>query len=239
MVKLSQKIYENTKERTGLKVTPVNWQDYLLRNAVSQRYYLSVSGRPKTLSYNFSVGYNRKDGVVQQTGAEQYTLRLNVNKTLFKNFTIGTKTNLAYIYSRMTQGMSATSLDAGTSMMRSMLVSRPYMALNPDTELEVRYDKETGNIVIPFGWTVYSYDVFLYITLVSITKFSYASLEVDGIPSEDYTSISLDLPTVDGWNYIGFGLWTYNDSGSKVALGSRSRPTMFPMGPISFKKQSL
>ena len=111
--------------------------------------------------------------------------------------------------------------------------------LYPDTELEVRYDKETGNIVIPFGWTVYSYDVFLYITLVSSTKFSYASLEVDGIPSEDFTSITLDLPTVDGWNYIGFGLWTYNDSGSKVALGSRSRPTMFPMGPIVFKKQSL
>ena len=111
--------------------------------------------------------------------------------------------------------------------------------LYPDTELEVRYDKETGNIVIPFGWTVYSYDVFLYITLVSNTQFSYASLEVDGIPSEDFTSISLDLPTVDGWNYVGFGLWTYSDSGSKVALGSRSRPTMFPMGPIVFKKQSL
>lgn len=111
--------------------------------------------------------------------------------------------------------------------------------LYPDTELEIRYDKETGNIVIPFGWTVYSYDVFLYITLVSSTKFSYASLEVDGIPSEDFTTISLDLPTVDGWNYIGFGLWTYNDSGSKVALGSRSRPTMFPMGPIAFMKQSL
>lgn len=111
--------------------------------------------------------------------------------------------------------------------------------LYPDTELEVRYDKETGNIVIPFGWTVYSYDVFLYLTLVSDKKFSYASLEVDGIPSEDFTSISLDLPTVDGWNYVGFGLWTYNDSGSKVALGSRSRPTMFPMGPIAFKKQSL
>lgn len=111
--------------------------------------------------------------------------------------------------------------------------------LYPDTELEVRYDKETGNIVIPFGWTVYSYDVFLYLTLVSDTKFSYASLEVDGVPSEDYTSISLDLPTVDGWKYVGFGLWTYNDSGNKVALGSRSRPTMFPMGPISFIKQSL
>ena len=74
------RIYENPTERTGLKVRPVNWQDYLMRDAVSQRYYLSVSGRPKTLSYNFSVGYNKKDGIVRQTGAEQYTLRLNVNK---------------------------------------------------------------------------------------------------------------------------------------------------------------
>lgn len=111
--------------------------------------------------------------------------------------------------------------------------------LYPGTSLEVRYDKESGNIVIPFGWTVYSYDVFLYLTLVSNTQFSYASLEVDGIPSEDFTTISLDLPKVDGWNYIGFGLWTYNDNGGKVAVGSRSYPTMFPMGPIVFRKWTI
>ena len=130
------KFYENPTDRTGLKVQPINWQDYMMRNALSQRYYLSVSGRPKTLSYNFSVGYNKKDGIVRQTGAEQYTMRLNVTKTLFKKLTIGTKTNLAYINSSMTQGMSTTRLDAASSMMRSMLVSRPYMALDPDAELE-------------------------------------------------------------------------------------------------------
>ena len=111
--------------------------------------------------------------------------------------------------------------------------------LYPGTSLEIRYDKETGNIVIPFGWTVYSYDVFLYLTLVGDKKFSYASLEVEGVPSEDFAVIDLDLPKVSGFNYVGFGLWTYNDSGNKVALGSRSRPTMFPMGPISFRKYSL
>lgn len=130
------KIYENTTDRTGLKVQPVDWQDYLMRNAISQRYYLSVSGRPQTLSYNFSVGYNKKDGIVRQTGAEQYTLRLNVDKTLFKKFKVGTKTNIAHISSSMTQGMSTTRLDAATSMMRSMLVSRPYMALDKESELE-------------------------------------------------------------------------------------------------------
>lgn len=108
--------------------------------------------------------------------------------------------------------------------------------LYPGTSLEVRYDKETGNIVIPFGWTVYSYDVFLYLTLVSSTQFSYASLEVDAVPSEDRLSLTLDLPAVDGWNYVGFGLWTYSDNGGKVAFGSRSYPTMFPMGPVKFVK---
>lgn len=111
--------------------------------------------------------------------------------------------------------------------------------LYPDTSLEIRYDKESGNIVIPFGWTVYSYDTFLYVTLVGDRKFSYASLEVTGTPSSDYNSISLDLPSVDGFNYVGFGLWTYNDNGDKVAFGSRYMPTMFPMGPIVFKKQIL
>lgn len=111
--------------------------------------------------------------------------------------------------------------------------------LYPGTSLEIRYDKETGNIVIPFGWTVFSYDTYLYITLVGTSKFSYASLEVDGVPSEDFTSIALDLPAVEGFNYVGFGLWTYNDNGDKVALGSRYMPTLFPMGPIVFKKQTL
>ena len=111
--------------------------------------------------------------------------------------------------------------------------------LYPGTSLEIRYDKETGNIVIPFGWTVFSYDTYLYITLVGTSKFSYASLEVDGVPSEDFSSIALELPAVDGFNYVGFGLWTYNDNGDKVALGSRYMPTLFPMGPIVFKKQIL
>ena len=111
--------------------------------------------------------------------------------------------------------------------------------LYPGTSLEIRYDKETGNIVIPFGWTVFSYDTYLYITLVGTSKFSYASLEVDGVPSEDFTSIALDLPAVDGFNYVGFGLWTYNDNGDKIALGARYMPTLFPMGPIVLKKQTL
>lgn len=110
--------------------------------------------------------------------------------------------------------------------------------LYPGTELEVRYDAATQGLVIPFGWTVLSYDVFFYVTLVSSTQFSYASLEVDALPNSDATALTLDLPTVDGFNYVGFGLWTYDENGYKIAVGSNYRPTMFPMGDVKFVKKS-
>lgn len=109
--------------------------------------------------------------------------------------------------------------------------------LYPGTRLEVCYDAETGGFVIPFGWTVLSYDVFFYVTLVGDKQFAYAAVEVDVTPSEDGSMLTLALPTVSGFNWVGFGLWTYDDDGNKIALGSNYRPTMFPMGDISLVKK--
>ena len=108
--------------------------------------------------------------------------------------------------------------------------------LYPGTSLKVEYDRQTGGIVIPFGWTVLSYDVFLYITLINSNKFSFASLEVPATPSEDYLTLTPIIPAVAGFDYVGFGLWTYSDNGGKVAFGYRSQPTMFPMGKVVFRK---
>ena len=54
--------YEGPDNRGTLKVTPVDWQDYSLRNTLRQRYHFSVSGKPKSVHYNFSVGYTSNDG---------------------------------------------------------------------------------------------------------------------------------------------------------------------------------
>lgn len=108
--------------------------------------------------------------------------------------------------------------------------------LYPNTSLEVRFDKQSGGFVIPFGWSVHTYSIFLYITMVSSTQFSYASLDVLVTPSADCTALTPEMPSVGGFNYVGFGLWTYNDNGQKVAVGSSSLPTMYPMGNIVFRK---
>lgn len=121
--------FENPLERTGLKVTPMNWQDFTLRTALSQRYYLSVSGRPKTISYMFSLGYNNKQGIVKNSDVQQLTVRLNFEKSIGRKLKIGTKTGFGYVKSNLTSGANAKVSGSAASLMRSMLVYRPYSTL--------------------------------------------------------------------------------------------------------------
>lgn len=129
-------IYEDPANRTGLKVKPADWQEECLRTAVGQRYYLSVSGRPKSYSYSFSLGFNDKPGIVKNTGVKQYTGRLNLDKVVNKRLKFGTKTSLAYIDSDMTQATGGGRMTAATSLIRSMTTYRPYSTDNQDLEDE-------------------------------------------------------------------------------------------------------
>lgn len=140
---LLSRLYEDPQNRTGLLVQPMDWQDYMLRTAVSQRHYLSLSGRPKGMPYFFSLGYNHKEGIVKNTGVDQFTGRLNLEKSLPGNVKVGTKTSFAFISSSLVSGANASRATAAASMMRSMLAYRPYINQGADEESDVDYDEET------------------------------------------------------------------------------------------------
>ena len=135
--------YEGPDNRGTLKVTPVDWQDYSLRNTFRQRYYFSVSGNPKTLYYNFSIGYNKNEGIVKTTGSNQLTMRLNLEKTIMKKLKVGAKLNFSNIDSKGQQGANGGRQFASSSMMRSLLVSKPYYSGNLDDYDEADEDWDT------------------------------------------------------------------------------------------------
>lgn len=114
-----------TSEVESGQYSPIDWQDYTTRTGISQRYYLTVAGRPKNANYRLSIGYNDNQGIIKQTGYENLTMRLNLDKTI-KNFSIGTKSSISYMKSEMTQGIGGTaSQTPATSMIMSMLLTRP------------------------------------------------------------------------------------------------------------------
>lgn len=104
---------------------PVDWQDFTTRTSVTQRYYLTIAGRPKNTNYRFSVGYNDNEGVIKGTGYKNLSLRLNLDRTIV-NFSIGSKTSVSWLNSKMTQGVgSSLTQTPATSLVMSMLQTRP------------------------------------------------------------------------------------------------------------------
>ena len=118
---------------------PIDWQDYMMRNAVNQRYYLSVAGKPKNSNYLFSIGFNNTQGIIQTTGFKNLTVRLNMEHNLGKKVLIGMRSGFSYLNSQLTQGASIGTLSAATSLMRSMLATAPYSKI-------LEYDEE-GDVI--------------------------------------------------------------------------------------------
>lgn len=120
-----QNLFADPVNKKGLLCEPIDWQDYSERKALSENVYLSVSGRPEKTSYWFSLGVNNTEGIIKATGFSNYTMRLNLDRKLSKKVSIGIKTGLSYLDSDMTQGASAGTLTAASSLMRSMVSSAP------------------------------------------------------------------------------------------------------------------
>jgi len=137
-----KKIWSDPDNLEGLLVEEVDWQDYLMRKAVSQRYHVSISGKPKNTSYMFSLGYSNKQGVISTSSTEQYTMRLNLDNKISKKFSIGTKSSFAFVNSHLVSGTNSGSMTSSASLMRSMLNTRPYRAKTVDTDEEDEDDED-------------------------------------------------------------------------------------------------
>ena len=57
-----------------------DWQDAVLRTAISQQYGLSYGGGDKSSHYMFSAGYLDQQGIVEKSGLQRFSLRFNGDK---------------------------------------------------------------------------------------------------------------------------------------------------------------
>ena len=130
-------IYTDPENRQGLKVTPVDWQDYVSRTAVGQRYYLSISGRPKQTSYFFSLGYTHSEGVIKRTNSDNITASLNLQKDITRNLTVRFKTNFGFTKSDLVTGsVSGGNVTSRSSVLRSALRAKPLVYRDPNSAIE-------------------------------------------------------------------------------------------------------
>lgn len=67
-----------------------DWQDVMYNTAMTYKANMGLSGGSSTATYNFSVGYLNKEGILRNTGHESYNIRLKNDFSLLDNrLTIG------------------------------------------------------------------------------------------------------------------------------------------------------
>ncbi len=69
-----------------------NWQDALFGTRWTQQHNLSVNGGNDKTSYLLSTGYLKNPGLVENTGIEQYNVRINLQSKVTSWLTVGTQT---------------------------------------------------------------------------------------------------------------------------------------------------
>lgn len=82
-----------------------DWQDAVLRTGLSQNHELSISGGDDKTRYFISGNYVNEDGIVINSGFKRYNARINLDKNLYDNLTIG----IAATFGKSTQNSLTTT----------------------------------------------------------------------------------------------------------------------------------
>jgi TonB-linked SusC/RagA family outer membrane protein len=81
------------------KGTSTDWQDQILRTAVTNSHNISFGGSDKSGNYRVSLGYQNQEGIIKQSGMKRYTARFNgTRKFLDERLTLATQLTLADVH---------------------------------------------------------------------------------------------------------------------------------------------
>ena len=72
-----------------------DWQDALFRTAITHQHQASVSGGSEKERFLISGNYLSQDGVIRGSDFSRLGVRLNYERDLFKNLTVGIKSNIS------------------------------------------------------------------------------------------------------------------------------------------------
>ncbi len=77
-------------------VEGINWQDYVMKDALIQNHSISLRGGTAATKYSLSGSYLDQDGIVINGGYKRYQGRFQIEQRIGKNFKAGINTNYTY-----------------------------------------------------------------------------------------------------------------------------------------------
>ena len=130
--------------------TPDDWTAGTINSQMRQEYNLGVSGGTDRISYYFSAGYLEDGGIIENSGFNRISTRMNVDYQAKKWLKFGT--NLAYTNStsRYPGDQTTTNSSANAFLMANM-IAPVYPMYVRDADGNIMLDPTTGYRIYDYG----------------------------------------------------------------------------------------
>lgn len=130
--------------------TPDDWTKGTISSQMRQEYNLSVSGGTDRLNYYFSAGYLEDNGVIENSGFNRVSTRLNVDYQAKKWLKFGTSLGYTYSKSKYPGDQTATS-SSGNAFLLANNIAPVYPMYVRNADGSMAYDKNSGNAIYDYG----------------------------------------------------------------------------------------
>ena len=131
-------------------ITPDDWTAGTIKSQTREEYNLGVSGGTDRISYYFSAGYLQDGGIVENSGFDRLSTRMNVEYQAKKWLKFGA--NLAYTNSTSRYpGEQTTTNSSGNAFLMANMIAPVYPMYVRDAEGNIIYDKNSGLPVYDYG----------------------------------------------------------------------------------------
>ncbi|WP_298484959.1 TonB-dependent receptor [uncultured Maribacter sp.] len=87
--------FGNPIDLNDSRVILTDWQDEIMRTAITKNYNFGIRGGSENSSYSASISYLDKEGIVKNTDFERYNINLNVTQNLGKKVKAGVTSNIS------------------------------------------------------------------------------------------------------------------------------------------------
>ncbi len=130
--------------------TPDNWEDETIESQMRQEYNLSITGGNDKLNYYLSAGYLEDGGIIEGSGFNRLTTRLNADYQAKKWLKVGA--NMSYTNSEsLYPGEQTTTNSSANAFNLGNTLAPIYPMYVRDAAGNIMYDKNYGHPIYDYG----------------------------------------------------------------------------------------
>ena len=131
--------------------TPDNWSDEMFQSNLRQEYNLSVSGGSDKLSYYLSASYLNDEGIIENSGFERISTRMNVDYQAKKWLKLGVNLSYSNVTSRSPGDQDTDAAASGNAFFVGNFIAPIYPMYVRNADGSFQYNANTGYHVYDYG----------------------------------------------------------------------------------------